>query len=326
MRNTTIEVSVKGEWLKMPAFEVGGTTLVLTGRQIKVASVHDEEWLTTSIENPAACVEELKKPPKAPKADLFTFAQRLPDTTPHYDYPMEWDSIAAIDLQDPRKWWEDKLPQETRKNVRRAAKRGVVVRVEQLNDELLQGIVEINNESPIRQGRRFYHYGKSVDAVRRDYSSFCERSEFICAYCGGELIGFIQIIRMDGIAGILEILTKRSHYDKRPANALLARAVEQCSGQGARYLTYGKYNYGKRRNNELTEFKRRNGFEEILVPRYFVPLSAKGKLFTAFRLYRGLAGFLPEPVIQVLTELRRFLHEFALSRTRNKDIRGPVGV
>jgi hypothetical protein len=326
MRNTSIEVSVRGEWLKVQALEVGGSTLVLTGRQMKVASVHDEEWLTTSIDNPAACIEELKKRPRVLKADLFTFAQRLPDTTPRYDYPMEWDSIAAIDLKDPRKWWEDKLPQETRKNVRRAAKRGVVVRVEQFNDELIQGIVEINNESSMRQGRRFYHYGKSADEVRRDYSSFHERSEFICAYCGSELIGFIQVIYMDGIAGILEILTKRSHYDKRPANALLARAVEQCAGRGARYLTYGKYNYGKRRNNELTEFKRRNGFDEILVPRYFVPLTAKGKICTAFRLHHGLAGFLPDPLIDVLAGLRRILHEYALSRMRNKDMRGPVGV
>jgi hypothetical protein len=227
---------------------------------------------------------------------------------------MDWDNVAAIRLDNPEDWWENRLPQETRKNVRRSAKRGVVVRVASLDDDLIRGIVAINNESPIRQGKPFPHYGKDPEAVRKDYSSFRDRSEFIGAYSGDELIGFIQIIRMGKIAGILEILSKTSHYDKRPANALIAKAVEHCAEKGISYLTYGKYCYGNKRDNPLTEFKRRNGFEETLVPRFYVPLTALGKISVAFRLHRGLLGILPEPLIYPLLGLRRIWYRLAFAR------------
>ena len=67
------------------------------------------------------------------KADIFSFTQKLPATRPKYSYPMESESIAAISLISFKEWWEG-LPQETRKNVRRSPKRGVVIRVEEFDD------------------------------------------------------------------------------------------------------------------------------------------------------------------------------------------------
>ena len=61
--------------------------------------------------------------------------------------------------------------------------------------------------------------------------------------------------------------------DKRPANALIAKMVEVCEAKGISHLIYGLYNYGNKRNSSLLEFKIRNGFEEFLVPRYYIPLT-----------------------------------------------------
>ena len=66
--------------------------------------------------------------------------------------------------------------------------------VKDFNDDLIRGIVEVNNDSPVRQGRRFPHYGKTFDQVKKDHSSFLDRSDFICAYLGNEFIGFLKIV------------------------------------------------------------------------------------------------------------------------------------
>ena len=77
------------------------------------------------------------------------------------------------------------------------------------------------------------------------------------------------------------------HYDKRPANALIAKAVELCEQQGMSYLMYCNYVYNDPESS-LTEFKRRNGFEQALVPRYYVPLTLKGKIALRLGLHRGV--------------------------------------
>ena len=304
MESRDLAISVKGKWVRVPALEIDGQHIVSNGGWIRTASVHDEVWLERPIEDPQPYVDALQRESRL-KADIFTFAQRLPDLAPRYLFPMEWDNVAAIPLDNPEKWWQG-LPQVARKNVRRAEKRGVTMSTTTLNDDLIREIVAINDESPMRQGKPFYHYGKDFDSVKRDYSSFADRSEFVCAHFEGELIGFIQLVYMGRIAAVLEILMKTAHYDKRPANALIEKAVRHCSARGMSHLTYGKYSYGnKGADNPLTEFKARNGFEEFRVPRYYVPLTAAGRMCIALKLHRGLLEILPERVISPLLALRR---------------------
>jgi hypothetical protein len=305
MESLDLAISVKGQWVRVPALEINGRHILSKGRWIRTASVHDEGWLEHPIEDPQPYVDGLQRGSRHLKADIFAFAQRLPDLAPRHLFPMEWDNVAAIRVDDPGKWWQG-LPQVARKNVRRAEKRGVTMSMTTLNDDLIRDIVAINNESPMRQGKPFYHYGKDFESVKRDYSSFAKRSEFVCAYCAGELIGFIQLVYMGRIAAVLEILMKTAHYDKRPANALIDKAVRHCAEKGMSHLTYGKYSYGnKGTDNPLTEFKARNGFEEFRVPRYYVPLNAAGRMCIALKLHRGLLEILPERVISPLLALRR---------------------
>ncbi len=299
MGDRTIEISVRGKWVRVPAFDIAGTTVVVKGRWIKVASFENEAYVETELTDPEDCVRELKQRRSQRSCiDIFTFSQKLPNTTPRHDYPMEWDSIAAVRTTNYKDWW-DKLPQETRKNIRRSQKRGVVVTVKSLDDELIRGIISVNNDSPVRQNIPFVHHGKTFDQVKRDQLSFLDRSDFVCAYAGDELIGFIKIAYRGNIASIVQILPKASHNDKRPANALIAKAIEICESKGILYLTYGQFSYGNKRESSLVEFKVRNGFEEVLVPRFYVPLTSWGRLCTKLKVHRGFIGILPNSAIKL---------------------------
>src|SRR5262249_4968197 len=166
--------------------------------------------------------------------------QKPPAVTPRFNHPFELDNMAAIRVSPFQNWWEN-LPQESRKNVRRAAKRGVIVRVAPFDDEFARGIHKICNEAPVRQGRRFWHYGKDFETVRREHATYLERSEFIGAYWKDELIGFIKMVYVDNNATLFHILAMNKHYDKRPMNALVAKAVEVCDQKKLCYLIYGQF-------------------------------------------------------------------------------------
>ncbi len=304
LTETKVEISVKGEWIVIPALQVEGTNIIVRGKWLRIASVLDEEWAETELANPELCVHTLKQHGSpALCADLFTFTQKLPGTVPKYSYPMELDSVAAIRLTSFKEWW-DKLPQVTRKNVRRSEKRGVEVKLRKFEDDLVRDIVELTDDSPIRQGKRFVHYGKNFEQVKKDQSTFLGRCDFICAYSEKELIGLAKIIYSGEIASILQFLPKASQQDKRPANALIAKMVEVCEAKGISHIIYGLYSYGNKRMSSLLEFKIRNGFEEFLVPRFYVPLTFRGSLSFKLNLHRGVVGVLPNGFITTALSFR----------------------
>ena len=299
-----VEMSVRGEWISVPALQVDGASIVVKGQWLRIATVLDEEWIDNELENPDLCIQMLKEQKSSALcADLFTFSQKLPVTAPKYPYAMESDSIAAIRVTSFKDWW-DKLPQVTRKNVRRSQKRGVEVSLREFDDGLIRDIVELTKDSPIRQGKQFAHYDKTFEQVKKDQSTFLGRCDFICAYCEDELIGLAKLIYRGNIAAILQFLPKTSKQEKRPANALIAKIVEICEAKGISHITYGLYNYGNKRNSSLLEFKIRNGFEEYLMPRFYVPLTAKGVIGYKLKLHRGLVGVLPNGLLSAANALR----------------------
>src|SRR6266480_725824 len=225
------EIRISGKTLYVPSAEICGRTIIVTGKWIRTAQVKDEELVEgVPVEDPESFITKLKE--SELKADIFTFAQRPPEIALKYDYHFEWDNWAAVPTTCFKDWWENRLPQESRKNVRRAAKRGVVVRVVPFGDDLVKGIHKIYNETPIRQGKRFWHFGRDFDTVKRQIGNYLERSEFIGAFFNEELIGFIKVIYVDRIAVLVQILSKNEHHDKRPMNALLAHTVELCERKG----------------------------------------------------------------------------------------------
>jgi hypothetical protein len=318
--DTTVEVSNQGEWSAVPAWNVNGTSIIVTGKWLRIAHIHDEQWLGTKGVDPDSCVQALKEHRSATlRADIFTFAQKLPETAPRYSYPMEKDSIAAIRVTSFQDWWE-KLPQVSRKNVRRSQKRGVEVSVRPLDDDLVGDIVELNRDSEVRQGKRFVHYGKTFEQTKKDQSTHLDRSDFICAYSGNELVGLLKIVYAGEIASILTFLPKASQQDKRPANALIAKGVEICESKGVSYFVYGMFSYGNKRQSSLLEFKIRNGFEEFLVPRFYVPLTGLGALCLKLKLHRGVVGILPAGLISAAVSVRTKWHSIAGSSGRCSSI------
>jgi hypothetical protein len=293
----SIEVRIKGQWVKVPVMKVNGKELTTSGKWLKIARVRGEEMMETELEDPELYQAALKNDTdQILKSDIFSFTQKLPETRPKYPYPMEWESVAAISFVSFKEWWEG-LPQETRKNVRRSQKRGVVVRIKEFDEDLIEGIRGVNNDCPLRQGMKNAYYGLTSEATRKRYGEFVGRCDFICAYSGEEMIGFLHLVYRDNVAAILNLTSKPTHFDKRPANALVAKAVEVCEAHGISYISYGLYNYGNKRDSPLREFKIRNGFKEIFVPRYFVPLTLWGRLCMKAKLHRGLIGNLPHSVI-----------------------------
>lgn len=293
----SVEVRTKGRWVTIPGIEVNGDILITTGQRLKIAKIRGEEMRAREIENPELYIAALTNDKdRLLKADVFTFTQKPPATQPRYSYPMEWESVAAIPLVSFKEWWEG-LPQETRKNVRRSHKRGVAITVRELDGNVVEGIRAVNDDSPLRQGVKNAYYGLTSEDTWKRYGEFCGRCDFICAYCGEEMIGFLHLVYREDVAAILNLTVKPSHFDKRPANALLARAVEICEGRGISHISYGLYNYGNKRDSSLREFKIRNGFKEILIPRYFVPLTPWGRVCMKANLHRGLIGILPHSVI-----------------------------
>jgi hypothetical protein len=216
---------------------------------------------------------------------------------------MEWDNAAVVPITTYNDWW-DKLPQVARRNVRTATKRGVSVRLLTFDDELVRGIVTLYNECPVRLGKPFWHFGKTFEAVKRENSTFSEKSTFLGAFYGGQLIGFIKMVHVDRIASIMQILSMVAHQDKRTTNALLAKAIEVCASKGMSHLMYCKFIYGANDSSSLTDFKRRNGFGQLRYPRYYVPLTLLGRFAISVGLQHGAKGMLPAPFFKFALLLR----------------------
>jgi acetyltransferase (GNAT) family protein len=318
------EIRIAGKTLYVPCAEICGRTVVVTGNLLLLASVRDENVVEGEIvDDPVAFLEAMKT--SRLRADVLTFTQKLPETTPKYDYTFQWESCAVVPITCFSDWWERRLPQETRKNVRRAAKRGVTVKIAQFDDEFVKGIHGIYNESPVRQGRRFWHFGKDLDTVKWENATYLDRSDFVGAYFNEELIGFIKVIYVDRAAHLIQILAKNAHRDKRAINALLARTVELCENKGISYLIYGKYVYDRNEKSPFTEFKRRNGFEEVRYPRYYLPLSAKGMLAIKLGLHKGAKELIPLRVLNLLKSLRaQFYRSYYSLRKTSHNTVSPV--
>ena len=242
----TVEILVRGKKVKVPSVKVQGRTVVITGRWLRTASVFDEHAIEGEvIQDPETFLHELARMKCG--ADIFTFSQRIPETQLKYSYPHEWDNAAALPITTYEEWFGKRIGTDVKQNVRKAAKRGTLARSAQFDDALVQGIVDIYNETPIRQGRRFWHYGKDFKTVKAECAHGLEKSEFIGAYCGDEMIGFIKLLRVGVTNELVLLCSKQAHFDKKPMNALLAKAVEVCAQQGVPYLTYAKLRMATRR-------------------------------------------------------------------------------
>ena len=119
------------------------------GRLCRVAHVDGEGYQFLS--DPESAIAVLRS--SNTRADLFTFLQKLPETKPAYGYPFEWDNFAILPVSTFDHWWTKQVDAKTRNMVRRAEKKGAVVREVPFDDTLVQGIWKIYNESTAKISR-----------------------------------------------------------------------------------------------------------------------------------------------------------------------------
>jgi hypothetical protein len=220
---------------------------------------------------------------------------------------MAWDNLAVLSISSFANWWNKQIRSAARNKARQAEKKGVVVREVPFDESLVRGIWTIYNECPVRQGRRFPHYGKDLDTVYKEAATYLDCSIFIGAFHGEELIGFIKmLVDETGIqAGLMNILSRMRNRDKAPTNALLVQAVRSCADRGISYLVYGNYAYGNKQQDGLSDFKERNGFQRINVPRYYVPLTRFGGLALRMGFHHKLVDRFPESIATALRGFRK---------------------
>jgi hypothetical protein len=264
---------------------IANRELSVTGRLIKTARLKAEYYET--VDAPADFIKELQT--KSIKADLFSFLQGAADTTPRFPYHVENDRISVLPITTYEHWWKSQIGDKVRNMARKAGKKGVDIKVVPFDNALVNGIAAIYNESPVRQGRRFSHYGKDLATIYRDHATFIDRSEFIGAYLHEELIGFIKLVHGADVSNLMQIIAKMVHRDKAPIDALLAKAVEICAQKGVRRLHYGIWGRGG-----LREYKVHRGFQCVEVPRYYVGLTLKGTIALRARLHRNLSEYIPD--------------------------------
>jgi hypothetical protein len=302
MTPARLGIQFKGKSVHVPSTCIDGRTVVVTGRALRTARLFDEELeQENAIADPEAFVSRLK--PSGVHADVFTFAEKLPDTTPKHEYVCEWDSLAVVPITTYADWLQNRTEYDVRKAIKRAKRDGVEVRAAEFNDQFVHGVCRIYNESPVRQGKRFWHYGKDFETVKRENSTYFDRSEYIGAYLGEELIGFIRMVYVRNAAMTLQVISLRSQFARKPMNALMAKAIEICEQKRMSYFVYGRYIYNDP-SSSLTEFKRRNGFEEMRLPRYYIPLTPQGKVALALGLHQPILNRIPVPISARLRRIR----------------------
>ena len=287
--------------------EIRGTQMQIRGSLVKIARLDAEKFLF--VDNPEVIIEELRRSNAG--VDVFTFIQKVTETAPKYDYPMEWDNLAVLPISTFDHWWNHQIGFKARNKAKQAEKRGAVIKVVPFDESLVRGIWEIYNETPVRGGRKFPHFGKDLETIYREEATYLDRSTFIGSFLDNKLIGFIKLLwSTDGIqGGLLNIVSLIEHRDKAPTNALLAHAVRACAERKVPYLVYSNFAYGRRKRDSLSDFKERNAFQRVDLPRYYVPMSAIGRVALRLGLQKKVSERIPEWMIVRLREARRSWYE-----------------
>lgn len=274
---------------------IDGLDLVVSGRALRTARLVNEGY--EFVAEPPSFVQTLSERPQ--RIDLLSFCQPLSEPAPRYPWRLEWDELAVLPISSYEHWWKVQVNDKTRNMVRKPGKKGVALRHFELDAAAVRAIKAIYDESPMRQGRPFKHYDKSLEVIERDHATFADRSEFIGAYFEERLIGFIKLVHQQGWSNLMQIISLISERDKAPTNGLIAKAVEICAARGVPRLQYGIWS-----RRGIGDFKLHHGFEPLRVPRYQVPVSAWGRVALAAGLHKPMVSRVPEPWIDTLAQWR----------------------
>lgn len=290
----------------MRKMEVFGKEVRVDGRLVRIGHLDGDKYMfAENIEETLAALRASKE-----RIDLFTFLQKPPDVTPRYAYPMELDNLAVMPISTYEHWWNHQIKSLARNRARQAEKKGLSVREVPFDDRLIEGIVAIHNETPIRQGRRFPHFGMDWEGARNYAGTFRERSVFLGIFDQERMVGFVKLVIDDSsrYACVIHNLSLIQYRDRAPSNALMAQAVKSCVARGLSHLVYEQFRYGKKDADGLSAFKETVGFRPMELPRYYVPLTSLGWLALKLRLHHSWVEHVPEPLLARYRALRSTWH------------------
>jgi hypothetical protein len=273
---------------------VAGTEVKVSGRFFKLGELR-HEWFEF-LSDPTPMIRALREHRSG--VDLLSFLGDTAHGSGKYSFYSETASAAVLTVTSFDAWCRG-LDFKVRNKIRKAEKSGVELRVATLDDDFARGVEQIYNESPVRQGMRFWHYGKSAAAIKQDLSSFPDRTSLIGAYFRQELIGFMKLFEGNDVLRTVHIIAKLSHRDKPVQDALIAKAVGICEKKSIHHLHYGNWSSGG-----LGAFKIKHGFERVEVPRYFVPITYRGTVMLKLNLHRRVVDQLPPRLREQLVALR----------------------
>jgi hypothetical protein len=313
-------VRIRGVAVELDAVRVKNQTFIISGKFAKTAALRrdKEEWLE-DVQNPEEVLRALKNAPV--KIDLLRFWQRIPETEAKFNYYKEWRQVAAIPVSTYDHWLKKQVNRSARNKIRKTEKYGVIIQESRSTDDLVRGIMGVFNQSPVRRGKRFWHYGKDFETVKREMSLDLDESIFITAYYEKELIGFIKLLLADRFAMITLILDKTNHREKAPMNGLIAKAVEICAERKIPHIVYMMW-----RRGEHGQFQESNGFERIPIPEYFIPMTLRGAMALRLGLHKGLKGSIPEKIMVWLLALRAKWYSFRYSQKVSSKVHEPANI
>jgi hypothetical protein len=287
---------IKGQPARIECVDILGQRYALARGPVTILGLEDD-WYE-DVKNPDAVIKTLRDG-RGFRPDLFTFWQRLPETEPKFNFHTEWEEVAVLPIESYDRWFNHQIKSRVRNQIRKAEKEGITIRETAYDDEFVRGLTAIFNEAPIRQGRKFWHYGKDFNTVKQQFSRYIHREDMIAAYYQGEMIGLIMLGNAGHFGLTGQIISTIKHRDKATNNLLIAKAVEVCARKKLRYLSYLFWS-----GDSLAEFKRRCGFEPMRVPRYYVPLTARGRLALKMGIHRGWKAMIPDGLKGALKRLR----------------------
>lgn len=238
---------------------------------------------------------------KVDRVDVLAFLERswcVDWVSVDFPFPVKTckDNVALADFTSYQDWLSN-LKLETRARIKRSYKRGLRVEIVNPTWNFAKGVCEIYNETPIRQRRKFPHYGMTVEEANKQVSN--SENVFIGAYIADKLVGFIELICGDNTGVISQILSLASYRALLPNNALIAKSVEICASKNLSWLVYGRIG----NHPSLDGFKFNNGFRKCETRRFYVPLSSKGKIAMLLRLHRELKDSIPTFLKKMLLPL-----------------------
>lgn len=273
---------------------IAGKEITVSGRLFRFAKLRHEQC--DFVDDPVPWLKQARR--ERSFADVFTIVPELFEGRRDLPFPSEPLSLAVLPVESYAKWWDD-IGFKARNKARKGQKTGVELRNVQLDDSFARGVQSIYNETPVKQGRKFYHYGKDAQAIKEELSSFLERCILVGAYHGEELIGFMKLFRGKDVLRTIHIIASIKHRDKCAMDALIARAVELCDQEKVGHLQYGSWTDGG-----VGVFREKYLFQRMEVPRYFVPLNFRGRLALGLKLHRPVRERVPKRLLGPLMSLR----------------------